>query len=338
MNILVKDLPKHIGSALKGLGFGSNATVKIKTQADPITRASPAFTKGDRGLCILFGKGEPSVLLGNYGGPNPFVKTQAICDCDPADPFTIEQGKPVFKGWAGYRRGGTLLCHPEDFEEWAPSSEQVALSSKAWKALEILRTKSGYRKDEFVRRRLGMYGAGNPYIQELVSAGFAKTNKRGNVSRTIKGKNAQKPKVPQLPMQEVFLSRMVWGSSCLSTNLNLNYVTQELHEAWSDFLALFERRVQPLRHWLKPEFLHPETSEVLFEQLLSHPNTLANFVNYFENHLPGMWWFIEEEKVTPAFQQLWIELVGPLEEAYKVLLGAYLTASRLCLNNKNNLY
>jgi hypothetical protein len=70
----------------------------------------------------------------------------------------------------------------------APAAE---LSDRAKSALNIICSmRGGYRADEFSRAGLGKYGADNPIVVELQSAGLVSINKAGAVAVTTAGRNA----------------------------------------------------------------------------------------------------------------------------------------------------
>ena len=86
----------------------------------------------------------------------------------------------------------TIHFRPENLATLLPDQTGPELSDNAKQALCAIGVKSSYRQDEFSRYDLGVYGATNPYVMELVDAGYAKTNKAGAVMTTTEGKNARR--------------------------------------------------------------------------------------------------------------------------------------------------
>jgi hypothetical protein len=83
----------------------------------------------------------------------------------------------------------TVYLHPDNMVKLLPAP--VELDSQHRQALGVIcGVKGGYRQDEFQRRGLGEYHAGNVLVAGLAERKLIKVNKAGAIQATIEGHNA----------------------------------------------------------------------------------------------------------------------------------------------------
>ena len=179
-------LPDGLQKALKALGYRKR---DIGAQAGTSFTWGVAGGSGKRGLVALIDVDSGRVLdseLGSWGGPSGFGKSRVD---DLNSKQTLQEGQAAF---SGYDDGsyGSLTLHPGYFGLLQDKNKPTELSPDEKKALEFLGYTSSYRKQEFEREGLGVYGPRNPLVLSLIEKGLVEAKGAG-LRLTTKGRNLQ---------------------------------------------------------------------------------------------------------------------------------------------------
>lgn len=183
--VLVKELPPELLRPLKSLGY-----TRRDIEIQPGTSYSPASAAGtgSRGfVCVVdMGTGKFKTEYGAWGGATPWDQRQV--DLDTSN-YPIPPNGAVIKGTEG---GGNpvwayIKVRPDNLAGLLP--EKTDVTKEEFKALQAIKMKSGYRAEEFRRQGLGKYSLDNPLVKSLLDKGLIKTNAKGALMITLKGKN-----------------------------------------------------------------------------------------------------------------------------------------------------
>jgi hypothetical protein len=187
--VSIRDLPDTIRKALKSLRYGRRDIEVIPSNK---FRAGAGF-EGNRAVAVVVNIKTGRVIdkqMGSWGGSNMFENREI----DQPGDQSIPNGAAVIAGSMG-GRGNFLSIYvkPNNLDQLmlTEDEDEVDLTDKEVKALEIMGYKSGYRADYFFRARLGEYNRDNPIIQSLADKGLVRLMSNG-ITVTTKGKNVRR--------------------------------------------------------------------------------------------------------------------------------------------------
>jgi hypothetical protein len=187
-SVPLQDLPDPLRAALSAVGYRKR-DVRIEQGTSFSPSEASAFFEGNRGYLVLVNlqTGQRKTFEGSFGGPSP--NTQTLVDDDHST-HPIPSGFAVILGESGGRGNlAHIRMHPDNFaKDMLPENKQD-LSEKEKSALNAVTFVSSYRRDEFLRSGLGVYGPENPYVQALAAKGLVKITGKA-VAITTEGKNA----------------------------------------------------------------------------------------------------------------------------------------------------
>lgn len=187
-SIPLQDLPDPLRAALSAVGYRKR-DIRIEQGTTFSPSEASAFFEGNRGYLILVNlqTGQRKTFEGSFGGPSP--NTRSIVD-DDNTVHAILPGFAVVLGENGGRGNmAHIRMHPDNFAKDMLPENKLDLSDKEKSALNAVTFVSSYRRDEFLRSGLGIYGPENPYVRSLASKGLVKITGKA-VAITTEGKNA----------------------------------------------------------------------------------------------------------------------------------------------------